>query len=115
MIKYENRLKKNKQFQYIYRHGTGAKYGTIAIVFIKTKVKPYKVGFSVSNKIGKSVQRNRVKRQMREAFSQIAMQVDRRFNYVFVAREGICDKDFHQIKADMLGAVKLAGLLNENI
>ena len=107
MIKRENRLKKNKHFNYIYKHGASVKSGSVVLVFIKFKVKPYKVGFSVSNKIGKSVVRNKVKRRMREAFKQLAGQVDKRYNYIFIARDGI------QIKGNMLYVIKKAGLINE--
>ena len=113
MIKRENRLKKNKHFNYIYKHGTSIKIKTIALVYIKLKVKPFKVGFSVSNKIGKSVVRNKVKRRMREAFNQIAGLIDRRFNYIFIAKEGIVDNSFEDIKQTMLLLVKKAGLVNE--
>ena len=115
MIKRENRLKKNKHFNYIYKHGTSIKCGCVALVFIKLKIKPFKVGFSVSNKIGKSVVRNKVKRRMRESFNQIAGLVDRRYNYIFVAKQGITEKSFLEIKEYMLGAIKKAGLLNEQI
>ena len=114
MIKKENRLKKNKHFNYIYKHGTSVRKESMALVFIKLKVKPFKVGFSVSNKIGKSVVRNKVKRRMREAFLQISNLVDRRYNYIFVARPQIVEKTFFEIKDDMLQLVKKAGLLNED-
>ncbi len=114
MIKKENRLKKNKHFNYIYKHGTSIKCGIVSLSFIKLKVKPYKVGFSVSNKIGKSVVRNKIKRKMREAFKQISSQVDRRYNYIFIARDGIAEKSFYEIKDAMLLAVKKAGLINED-
>ena len=113
MIKRENRLKKNRHFNYIYKHGTSVRCGCVAVVYIKTKTKPFKVGFSVSNKIGKSVVRNKVKRQMREAFNQIVKLVDRRFNYIFVAKDGIIEKNFFEIKQNMISVVKKAGLLNE--
>ena len=114
MIRKENRLKKNKQFQYIYKHGTFVKSKYVLLVFIKAKIKPYKVGFSVGTKVGKSVQRNKIKRRMKEAFSQILPLVDRRYNYVFVAREGIDMLDFNSILQNMLDVVKKAGLLNED-
>lgn len=112
MIKKENRLKKNKQFQYIYKNGTFVKSKYILLVFIKAKIKPYKVGFSVGTKVGNSVQRNKIKRRMREAFSKIVPIVDRRYNYVFVAREGIDMLDFNSILQNMLEVIKKAGLLN---
>lgn len=113
MIKKENRLKKNKHFNYIYKHGKSVKCGEVVLVYIKLKVKPYKVGFSVSNKIGKSVVRSKVKRQMSEAFRLIANTVDRRYNYIFVAREGIAEKSFFEIKDMMHYCIKKAGLINE--
>ena len=114
MLKKENRLKKNKHFNYIYKHGQGLKIGNLSLVYIKAKVKPFKVGFSVSNKIGKAVVRNKVKRRMREAFGQIVQLVDRRYNYIFVARPGIDCDSFDLIKNNMLAIIKKAGLLNEN-
>ena len=114
MIKKENRLKKNRHFNYIYKHGTTVKQGVISLVYIKLKIKPFKVGFSVSNKIGKSVVRSKVKRKMREAFNQIVALIDRRYNYIFVAKEGIAEKTFQEIKANMLAIIQKAGLLNES-
>ena len=114
MIKRENRLKKNKHFGYIYKHGQGLKLGFLSLVFIKAKVRPFKVGFSVSTKIGKAVVRNKVKRRMREAFGQIVQQVDRRYNYIFVAKDGIQDASFDDIKTNIINIVKKAGLFNED-
>ena len=113
MLSKENRLKKNKHFNYIYKHGQGLRVGVVSLVYLKAKVKPFKVGFSVSNKIGKAVVRNKVKRRMREAFSELIPLVDRRYNYVFIAKEGITDKDYAAIKNNMMAVIKKAGLLNE--
>lgn len=114
MLKRENRLKKNKHFNYIYKKGQGVSLGSMSVVYIKAKVKPFKVGFSVSNKVGKAVVRNKAKRRMREAFAQILPQVDRRYNYIFVAKTSIAEKDFLEIKNNMLALLKKAGLINEN-
>ena len=114
MIKKENRLKKNKHFNFIYKHGSGVGSKYITLVFIKAKVKPFKVGFSVNNKIGKSVVRNKVKRKMRAVFNEIYPLIDRRYNYIFVAREGIDILDYNGIKTEMLYVIKKAGLINEH-
>lgn len=114
MLKKENRLKKNKHFNYIYKKGQGLKLGCISLVYIKAKVKPFKVGFSVSNKIGKATVRNKVKRRMRESFAQIIPMIDRRYNYIFVAKDGIQNLSFEQIKDNIINIVKKAGLWNEN-
>ena len=87
----------------------------MTVIYIKAKIKPFKVGFSVSNKVGKAVVRNKVKRRMREAFAQIMPLVDRRYNYIFVAKPSIADKTFIDIKNNMLLVLKKAGMLNEDI
>lgn len=115
MLKRENRLKKNKHFNYIYKNGQGINLDDMTVIYIKAKIKPFKVGFSVSNKVGKAVVRNKVKRRMREAFAQIMPLVDRRYNYIFVAKPSIVDKTFIDIKNNMLLVLKKAGMLNEDI
>lgn len=115
MLKRENRLKKNKHFNYIYKKGQSVSLDDMTVVYIKAKVKPFKVGFSVSNKVGKAVVRNKIKRRMRESFAQIMPLVDRRYNYIFVAKPSIADKTFMDIKNNMLLVLKKAGMLNEDI
>ena len=114
MLKRENRLKKNKHFNYIYKNGQSVSLKDMSLSYIKAKIKPFKVGFSVSNKVGKAVVRNKVKRRMREAFLSIISLVDRRYNYIFFARPSLADKTYLEIKNNMLALVKKAGLLNEN-
>lgn len=114
MLKRENRLKKNKHFNYIYKHGQSVFLKDMSLVFVKAKIKPFKVGFSVSSKVGKAVVRNKVKRRMKEAFSQITGVVDKRYNYIFVAMPTLAERNFLEIKNNMLAIVKKAGLINEN-
>lgn len=113
MIKKEHRLTKNRHFQFIYRRGQSKQTKFITLIFVKTKFKPYKVGFSVSNKIGKSVVRSKVKRRLRESFNLIQEKVNPNFNYVVVAKKGIDVLKFLEIKKELEYCFKKANLLNE--
>ena len=86
----------------------------MSLVYLKTKYKTFKVGFSVSKKIGKSVVRNKVKRQLRECFYSLKNNVNNSYNYVFVAREGIDDMSFLEIKNNMKELLIKCELYNEN-
>lgn len=97
----KNRLTKNRHFQYIYRKGDVCHSDTMTVVFAKTHIKPFKVGFSVSKKIGKSVVRSKVKRRMKESFLQVMKNFNEGFNYVFVAKPGLENKNFLEIKIEM--------------
>ena len=43
MIKSENRLRKNKHFRYIYKHGETKTYKVLTVTFVETKFKTIKV------------------------------------------------------------------------
>ncbi len=113
MIKSENRLRKNRQFLYIYKHGQASHTSTLSVVYHKTKTQPYKVGFSVSKKVGKSVVRSKVKRRMTEAFNQLQKNIDIGFNYVFIAKPEIVALSFFELLEQMRRALKKANLINE--
>ena len=114
MLNRENRLKKNKQFKYIYKNGDGVRSGLVTLVYIKNRVKPFKFGFSVGSNVGKSVVRNKIKRRMKSILEGLIKDIDRRYNYIFVAKEGIEDVSYDDIKKDMCSCIKKAGLFNEN-
>lgn len=100
-MKNENRLKKRKHFNYIYKNGDARFSANIKLVFIKSKKKPYKVGFSVSKKIGKSVVRSKVKRRLKESFREHSPFVKQNYNYIFVAKSGIENIEYTDIKKEI--------------
>lgn len=113
MLQKENRLRKNKQFNYIYKHGEAKHSAYLSLIFIKTK-NEYKVGFSVNKKVGKSVVRNKVKRRLRECFKSLSPIVNKNYNYIFVAKQSLVNLNFIEMKQQMLYVLKKANLINDN-
>lgn len=111
MIQKEHRLKKNRHFSYIYKKGLAQFEKHLSLVYLKTKISPFKVGFSVSNKIGKSHVRNKVKRRLRESFREIMPNVSPDYNYIVVAKNGIENLSFQEIKSELISVLKKANLL----
>ncbi|MBQ3494205.1 MAG: ribonuclease P protein component [Clostridia bacterium] len=110
MINKQNRLKKNRHFKFIYKHGETKYSGLLGLVFAKTRIKPIKVGFSVSKKIGKSHIRNKTKRRLSGAFMQIKNNIASTHNLIFVARPGLENSTFVEIKQYMIDILKRAKL-----
>ncbi len=61
-----------------------------------------RVGYTVTKKIGNAVVRNKCKRRYREIFRELAPKLaQNNFDYSFLARKEILNKDFSKIKADV--------------
>ena len=113
MIKNQYRLRKNKHFQYIYRKGQSKQTRCLSIVFARTHIQPFKVGFSVTKKVGKSVVRSRVKRVMTEAFNVLLPRVNPAYNYIFSAKPEIVSLSFLEVLKEMETCLTKANLLND--
>jgi len=96
-------LKKNKQFQYVYRRGkhTGCRELSLLVV----RGSRLLVGFSVGKKVGNSVTRNLLKRRMREIVRPL-LPVMKPAQYVVVIRESARDADFSTLKSGLHGLLR---------
>ena len=112
MLSKINRLKKRKEFNYIYKKGQVAHAVDFSVHFVRA-FKPYaQIGISVSKTVGNSVVRSRVKRIISEAcrlnINKFAVK-----NYVITAKPPIVDKKSTDIETELLALLKKNHLLNE--
>lgn len=114
------RLKKNNEFRLVYRRGKSIANDLLVLYRFKNNKNkdkeglPYnKVGISVSKKVGNSVVRSRSKRLILESYRLNYIDLKKGYDYVFVARVKLKDKNFHDVEKAMLNLYKKAGLLNE--
>ena len=110
MLKNINRLKKKKEFNFIYKKGQVAHAKDFLVHYVKA-FKPYpQIGISVSKQVGNSVVRSRVKRIISEA---CRLNIDKFAvkNYVITARESIIDKKSTEIEEQLLQLLDKNNLL----
>ncbi len=97
------RLQKNKAFQYVYHRGKSASARDLVLLIAKGR--ELQVGFSVSNKVGKAVTRNKVKRRPRECFRPHLGDVKNGL-YVFVARPSAANATFQSLQKQVRDLLK---------
>jgi ribonuclease P protein component len=88
------RLSRSGEFDRVYRDGSShATRYLVLYTFPRTdeETEDVRLGVSVSRKVGGAVDRNRVKRALREAFWGLSDQVPPRHDFVIVARAEISD------------------------
>ena len=116
-------LKKNRDFQFTYRVGKSVGCRLFTLVYVRDRRKPKKpknsvlqaethvrVGFCVSKKVGNSVQRNRVKRRLREALSPYLNEISPGHNLIFIARPSVLDEPFLSLRQTVQQMLKKAEL-----
>lgn len=114
MLSKQYRLKKNKEFQYIFKKGESFFTKYLAVFFVKTKYSPIQIGFNISSKIGNSVIRHKIKRVISEQVRQMIDKIDKRYNYVIIGRKGIENLTNEKIRDNVEYLFNKAGLIENN-
>ncbi|MBQ8444594.1 MAG: ribonuclease P protein component [Clostridia bacterium] len=96
----DHRLKKNNQFNYIYRKGERKSSKHFTLFVVKSKYSNYKIGYSISKKVGKANQRNLLKRRMKEIV-RINKLAQNGHNYILQARIGASELSFQEIEKQL--------------
>lgn len=95
-----HRLRKNKEFNYIYKKGDRVSTEHFTLFVVKSKYNNYRIGFSVSKKLGKANVRNKLKRRLREIVRR-DIDVKNFQNYVLLAREGAEKLEFRPLQEEV--------------
>lgn len=72
----------------------------------------FRVGFSISKKVGNAVVRNRLKRTLRAVFQSFLPDLsDMPIDIVIVCRKEASEADFHDLKKDVLKLLQKAKIV----
>lgn len=107
------RLKKSWEFQRAYKKGKKYWDAYFVVYVYNTQLRQPRLGITVSKKVGKSVQRNRVKRLIREAFRMLKLELQQHYDIVVVGRNAACRLSAHQARDSLHKLFNRASILKK--
>ncbi len=103
-------LKDNRDFQRLYHRGKKCVSGKFVLYFLPNGSSENRLGITAGKKIGIAVQRNRIRRQIREIYRLSADSLLPGFDIVIVARSRAIGKAWQEQREDLLGLFRTGGL-----
>ena len=99
-------LKKNEDFQKVYRKGVSQVNKYLVMYVLKTDKEINRLGISVSKKVGNSIVRHRITRLIRESYRLNEEKFGKGFWIVVIARNSAKDKTYKEIENSLLHLAK---------
>ncbi|MCZ0702215.1 ribonuclease P protein component [Natronobacillus azotifigens] len=108
------RLKENEEFQTVFKKGLSFANRQLVLYYLpKEGQAHFRIGLSVSKKVGNAVVRNRVKRYLRQAFLELENQIDQQYDFIIIARVPTNTLDYHQMKKSLTHLLMKTKLLRK--
>jgi ribonuclease P protein component len=102
MLPKENRLKRKKEFEVVFKEGKTLKGNYFFLKYSEGEDSKTKIGFVVSKKVSKlAVTRNRAKRRMREIVRLRKKEIKDGMRIIIIALSPIKDASYEEIEKDI--------------
>ncbi|MBT2570962.1 ribonuclease P protein component [Planococcus sp. ISL-110] len=105
------RIKKNKEFQHVFKKGKSFANRQFIVYVFKSEQPEFRLGLSVSKKVGNAVVRNRIKRYIRQTFLELKDDILPNADYIIIARPQAATLDFHESKKSLEHVLRIARAL----
>ena len=111
-MKYTTSLKRNYEFKRLYNRGRSAASKFAVVYYRKNGQAVNQLGITVSTKIGGAVQRNRVRRRLKEIYRLNEQAIHPGYDIVIVARHKSREAGWQELQTSVLTLFKKLGLMN---
>jgi ribonuclease P protein component len=105
------RLRKNKEFSRVFKLGKAFVGEKIVVYTFENTLSCSRVGVTVSRKLGGAVERNQLKRIVREAWRAREGELRKGFDLVLVPRMKAKDASFREISVELQQLLMKSGVL----
>lgn len=112
-MKFSESLKKNKDFQIVYRKGKSYANSILVMYILPNGLEKNRLGISVSKKVGNSVVRHRLTRLIRESYRLSEDNFRCGFDIVVIARNSARASNYRSIESALVHLGKLHKIVSE--
>lgn len=102
LMKYSESLKKNRDFQNVYRRGKSYANKYLVMYVLPNETEGNRIGISVSKKVGNSVIRHHLTRLIRESYRLHEDMFNSGLDIVVIARSTARDISYHEVESALL-------------
>ena len=113
-MKFSESLKKNRDFQNVYRKGKSYANKYLIMYVLKNETERNRLGISVSKKVGNSVIRHHVTRLIRESYRLQEDMFNSGLDIVVIARNTAKDISYHKVEKALLHLGSLHNIVNKD-
>lgn len=113
-MKFSVPLKFNYEFSRIYRRGKYISGRYVVLHYISHSRQINRIGVTTSKNIGGSVQRNRMRRLLRESYRLNEPNIKKGYDIILLGRGGAPLMTYSQANKEVLHLLRKAGILSEN-
>lgn len=107
------RVKKEKDFNAIFQEGKSVANRKFVVYRLENSEQHFRVGLSVSKKLGNAVTRNQIKRRIRHVLITHKDQIIENLDFVVIARKGVEEMNYIEIEKNLLHVLRLANIYQE--
>lgn len=108
----ELRLKNRKDFNYVYRRGKSlANRQFVVYMLPNSSIDRFRLGVSVSKKLGNAVVRNRIRRMMKEIVRHQQERVTPQIDLILIARMPVAALSYAEMEQSILHLLKKAKII----
>ena len=113
-MKFSTSLKKNEQFQHVYKNGRSRANKYLVMYVVENNQNINRLGISISKKVGNSVVRHHFCRLVRESYRLHEEIFNSGLDIVVLARQSAKDASYHDIESALLHLGRLHGICRES-
>ena len=107
------RVKREKDFKEIFQYGTSFANRKFVVYQLENQQNHFRVGLSVSKKLGNAVTRNQIKRRIRHIIQNVQGSLEENVDFIVIARKGVESLDYAEMEKNLLHVLKLSKIYQE--